>query len=134
MENIYFFQRANNKLILKLPLEGQVLWNNVSKAQMVWKLSTMKRCLKLHFHIIMRNKHGFTSKLFPFIFACKSYHSFITYIKQQSISRAMWLSVPKQIYSNYNLFSIKMIHIYLYLKKYYIAENKENEQFFNGSA
>lgn len=134
MENIYFFQRANNKLILKLPLEGQVLWNNVSKAQMVWKLSTMKRYLKLHFHIIMRNKHGFTSKLFPFIFACKSYHSFITYIKQQSISRAMWLPVPKQICSNYNLFSIKMIHIYLYLKKYCIPENKENEQFFNGSA
>lgn len=26
----------------------------------------MKRSIKLHYHITMRNKHGFTSKLFPY--------------------------------------------------------------------
>lgn len=81
----------------------------------------------------MRNKHGFTLKLFPFLFVWKYYHSFITYIKQQSINTTMWFPIPKQIFSRCNLFSVKMIHINVYLLEYYIPENKENKQFFNGN-
>lgn len=78
---------------------------------------------------IMRNKHGFTLKLFQFIFVWKHYHSFITYIKQQSINTAVWFSVPKQTFSMSNLLGHKMIHINVYLHELYIPQNKENKQF-----
>jgi len=63
--------------------------DNVFRIQKVLKpFNNEDMCQRLY-HNIMRNKYGFTLKLFLFIFLWKCYHSFITYIKQQIINKAV---------------------------------------------